>query len=226
MRTYISEIIPKIQRFSEKLDNLSLLTNQHWVVIDEIEKTKNVYIFRHNNELLISQNGIVEKAKWEYLGNNSLLIDKKSSSYLFKQGFFDKNILALKIDSKNEYAFLVNETKYNNEINTLKDVLNFLENKYLIQQNKNNIKIDVKEKKTMYLKESIPKYIESESVELYNIMDGKHYEIKITFDDNKKGLIYIGGKSKKYFLKYSVNGILYFDSKNDCIKYLYEKMCK
>ena len=27
---------------------------------------KNVYIFRQNNELLISQNGKVEKATWEY----------------------------------------------------------------------------------------------------------------------------------------------------------------
>jgi hypothetical protein len=28
-------------------------------------------------------------------GNNSLLIDRKDDSYLFKQGFFDENILAL-----------------------------------------------------------------------------------------------------------------------------------
>ena len=73
MRTYISDIIPRIQKFSQKLDNLTLLTNQHWVVIDDIDNTKNVYIFRQNNELLISQNGKVEKAKWEYLGHNSLI---------------------------------------------------------------------------------------------------------------------------------------------------------
>jgi hypothetical protein len=66
MKTYISDIIPKIQKFSQKLDNLTLLTNQHWVVIDNVENEKNVYIFRQNNELLISQNGKVEKAKWEY----------------------------------------------------------------------------------------------------------------------------------------------------------------
>ena len=73
MRTYISDIIPRIQKFSQKLDNLTLLTNQHWVVIDDIYKAKIVCIFRQNNELLISQNGKVEKAKWEYLGHNSLL---------------------------------------------------------------------------------------------------------------------------------------------------------
>ncbi|WP_028375600.1 hypothetical protein [Leeuwenhoekiella sp. MAR_2009_132] len=98
MKTYISEIIPKIKRYSKKLDDLTLLTNQHWVVIDEIKNSKNVYIFRSNGGLLISQNGRVELANWEYLGNNSLLIHRKSEIYLFKHGFFDENLLALQVD--------------------------------------------------------------------------------------------------------------------------------
>src|SRR5690554_7964206 len=109
MKTYFANIIPKIKRYSEKLDNLTLLTNQHWVVIDELQNSKFVYIFRNNQELLISQNGIVEKAKWEYLGNNSLLIERNSGSFLFRHGFFDSNVLALKIDGRDEYAFLVYE---------------------------------------------------------------------------------------------------------------------
>ena len=139
MQTYISDIIPKIQRFSQKLDNLTLLTNQHWVVIDEIDNSKNVYIFRQNNELLISQNGKVEKAKWEYLGNNSLLIDKKDNSYLFKHGFFDENILALKIDNQNEYAFLINENRFDGELNSLEKVIQFLTKKYIEPSIKNKI---------------------------------------------------------------------------------------
>lgn len=130
MKTYISDLIPKLERFSKKLDNLTLLTNQHWVVIDELSNSKNIYIFRSNSELLISHNGKVEKAKWEYLGNNSLLIDKKDESYLFKHGFFDENVLALKIDGRNEYAFLVNENKFEKELNSLESVTNFLELKY------------------------------------------------------------------------------------------------
>ncbi|MCO5254396.1 MAG: hypothetical protein M9892_08545 [Bacteroidetes bacterium] len=77
MKTFISDLIPKLQRYSQKLDNLTLLTDQHWVVIDDISNNKNVYIFRTNNDLLISQNGKVEKVKWEYLGNNSLLISSR-----------------------------------------------------------------------------------------------------------------------------------------------------
>jgi hypothetical protein len=53
MKTYLADIIPKNQRFSKQLDSLTLLTNQHWVVIDGIW------------ELLISTNGRVETGKRE-----------------------------------------------------------------------------------------------------------------------------------------------------------------
>ena len=38
------EVIPRIQKYSQKLDNLTLLINQHWVVVDEIANSKTVYI--------------------------------------------------------------------------------------------------------------------------------------------------------------------------------------
>jgi len=132
MKTFIADIIPRIQKYSQKLDNLTLLTNQHWVVVDEIANSKTVYIFRPTNELLISKNGKVEKAKWEYLGNNTLLIDlKNDESYLFRHGFFDENILALKIDGKEEYEFLVNETRFDKELNSADRILEFLQQEYI-----------------------------------------------------------------------------------------------
>lgn len=131
MKTFIADIIPKIQRYSQRLDDLTKLTNQHWVSLDDLTQTKRVFIFRTNNQLLISDDGIVEKGHWEYLGNQSLLLDTKAESYLLKHGFFDENIIALKLDSTNRYAFFVNETKYHGELNNIEDVLNFLENKYL-----------------------------------------------------------------------------------------------
>lgn len=132
MKTYFSNIIPRIQQYSDKLDNLTLLTNQHWVVLDELSKSKTVYIFRTNGELLISSNGKVNKAKWEYLGQNTLLIDLVGGdSYLFKHGFFDQNIFALKVDGKEEYAFLINESKYDGELNNIESVTTFLEKTYV-----------------------------------------------------------------------------------------------
>ncbi len=139
MRTYLTDIIPKIQRFSRKLDELTLLTNQHWVLIDELTNTKNVYIFRNTGDLLISKNGKVEKAKWEYLGNQSLLIDTQEGSYLFKHGFFDPNIIALKLDSKEEYALFVNENHYQGEINSFEKLIDFLQKQYLYSPQQSQI---------------------------------------------------------------------------------------
>lgn len=139
MKTFFSDLFPKLQRFSQKLDNLTLLTNQHWVSIDNIIANKTVYIFRSNNELLISTNGKVEKAKWEYIGNKSLLIDKSDESYLFKHGFFDENILALKVDSSDEYAVFVNENNYSGDLNSIDRVFDFLQEQYLNPKLKTHI---------------------------------------------------------------------------------------
>lgn len=132
MKTYLLDIIPKIQRFSQKLNDLTVLLNKHWVILDEESMNKTVFIFREkNNQLLISNNGIIEKGTWDYLGNNSLLIDRESGSYLFKHGFIDENVLALKVDGKEEYALLVNEQWFEKQIKSLESILNFLNEKYL-----------------------------------------------------------------------------------------------
>jgi hypothetical protein len=131
MKTFISDIFLKIQRFSQELNDLTLLTNPHWVLIDDILENKTVYIFRKNNELVVSTNGKVERAKWEYLGNSSLLIDKDTKSYFFKQGFYDDEVLAIRVDGSEEYVVFINEKKYNEGFNTINKVVELLKEKYL-----------------------------------------------------------------------------------------------
>lgn len=132
MRTYIADIIPRIQRFSNRLDDLTKLTNQHWVSLGDIADGKKVFIFRENGKLLIAENGIISNnSTWEYLGNQSILLETSNQGYLLKHGFFDENVIALKLDSTDTYAFFVNETKYEQELNSIGDILKFLENKYL-----------------------------------------------------------------------------------------------
>lgn len=207
MKTYISDIIPKIQKFSQKLDNLTLLTNQHWVVIDNVENEKNVYIFRQNNELLISQNGKVEKAKWEYLGHNSLLIDRKDESYLFKHGFFDENILALKIDSKNEYAFLVNENKFDKELNSLESIIEFLNKKYVASTIRKNIQnttgfiIETDEQNDKDIDYTAPEYKIVNQTEESSLFGGITDKYLIEFSDGEKGEVYVVRNNKQAHFK-------------------------
>jgi len=228
MRTYISDIIPRIQKFSQKLDNLTLLTNQHWVVIDDIDKTKNVYIFRENNELLISQNGKVEKARWEYLGHNSLLIDRKDESFLFKHGFFDENILALKIDSKDEYAFLVNETRFGKELSSSLSVIEFLSRKYIEPtirhsiQNQAGLSIENNnEVSSVYLK---PDYNLAKIAENTSFFGTITEQYLVEFIDGKKGEIFHNQKNDETYFKIK-RGFLtlsyHYITMDSCINSLY-----
>lgn len=151
MKTYLSEIIPNVKRFSEKLDNTALLMSNHWTVVDEESNRRMVYIFRDNNQLIISNNGQVSKATWEYLGNNSLLIDNSSGSFLFKLGFFDNNILALKVDSKNEYAFLINENEIGEIIHTVNSINEYLTNNYINKSRQSRDSTPVRKKPSKIL---------------------------------------------------------------------------
>ena len=77
METSFSELIHRVSTLSQKFDNTSLLFNNHWVLVNETNSKKKLYIFRDNNELIISEDGKVDVALWRYLGKNTLLIEKR-----------------------------------------------------------------------------------------------------------------------------------------------------
>jgi hypothetical protein len=210
MRTYISEIIPKIKRYSQDLDNLTLLTNQHWVVLDELTLIKTIYIFRKNEELLIATNGMVEKAKWEYLGQNTILVDLKDQSYLFKHGFFDENILALKVDSKEEYAILINESKYEGELNSMEAVTNFLNQKYLIIPIEKNNKLENPTNKFLQIK-----FVKNG----FSLKMGKYKKFSVLTYDGTTLNIYQKTSNDKYFI-YLSGEIILFPNKESCVNYI------
>ena len=214
MKTFVADIIPKIQRYSQKLDNLTLLTNQHWVVLDELGQSKTVYIFRQKNELLIVTNGKVEKAKWEYLGQNSILIDFKDQPYLFRHGFFDENVLALKIDSKEEYAVLINESKYQGELNTITSVFNFLNQTYLINPAVINGVLGLNSPSTTAV---------SYVGDGYTFKMGSLKKFKVNLSNGQNINIYQKKSNGKYFI-YANNEILLFPNKETCIKYIEGKI--
>ncbi len=132
MKTYIADIIPRVRKFSQRLDNETLLKKDPWVVIDENSSTKCLYIFRDNGNLIISQNGEVDEGKWDYLGSNRILIKRRGESFLFNNGFFNENVLALQVEGRSEYAFLVNETIFNQrQLTSLEQINNYLEIEYV-----------------------------------------------------------------------------------------------
>lgn len=216
MKTYIADFIPRIQRFSLKLDNLTILTNQHWVEINNSEE-KVVYIFRKNNELLISSNGKIEKAKWEYLGNDYLLIENVEGSYLFKHGFLDEYILALKIDSKDEYLLFVNETKYNLDVNSFDKLNLFLKKRYKDsfginrEYHSNNCSID---------NSDVVKYNVEFMEDTWGFQIGKMKKYKVIYENGFVSTFIVRLKDNTY--SYNFND--FYDTLNECIFKLYEKI--
>lgn len=213
MKTFITDIFPRLQRFSQRLDNISLLTNQHWVVLDELTQSKTVYIFLQDGELLISINGKVNKAKWSYVGQNSILIDTKDQSFLFRHGFFDDNILALKIDGKVEYAVLINETKYGSELNSISAVTDLLGHKYLSSSDVNS---NVSGDQTVKIDN------EKHKKDGYNFKMGFYKEYRIWFSNGKTAKIYYKESNGKYFI-YGKHEIILFPDKETCLNYLCAK---
>ena len=221
MKTYIADIIPKIKQFSRELNDLTLLEDQHWVIIDEATKTKQVFIFRKNSELLIATNGRVKKGKWEYLDNDSLLIQKEGAFFLLKHGFLDSDVLSLRLDSQNEFVFFVNESKYGDDLDQIGKISEFLRSKYLATDSfdYNNKKhtppssatsksantSDFQESCKLHNGHIVPPAIRTYLLSL-NSWLGEIYAHRINFQDNKFGFIYCSA-SEEVFFEYLDTGI-------------------
>jgi hypothetical protein len=134
MITHLKDYTNRLKKYSQTLDNYALLLDQPWLVAPEKEGDRCVYIFRRENkELIISNSGIIEKAKWDYIPSmKSLIIERNGRSELFNQGFFNESLLILKKDGTDQYKLFANENKVNDTIDKL---LNDVENKLLSNTN-------------------------------------------------------------------------------------------
>ena len=214
MKTYLADIIPKIQRYSKQLDDITLLSNQNWVSLDDISENKRVFIFDKNGELDIYKDGIeVDNGTWKF-NNQSLKLKLKSGGYLLKHGFFDENVIALKLDSTDSYAFLVNETKYENELNTIEDIIKFLKKTYLDKLVQGGLS-DLHQSGS--INGEFTYRITSEFNDC-NFIYGEHLSHTIIYSDGLRGNFYKGFDSGKYFFSHYDLGKVYCESKEDVIK--------
>ncbi len=112
----------------------SYIFNKSWVLVDEDSNLKIVYRFRQkNDEILISVDGHATRGIWEFLEDGkSIIIEVDQKTKIFKHGFIDDTVLALKLDNdKSEYVIFFNDDAYDrigdNSLNTIKD---YLQDKY------------------------------------------------------------------------------------------------
>ena len=115
MKYYLTEIIPRLKKYSASLDQSALLVDKPWVVSSSEEAFEKL-IFRSDGRVHLSRDGEVTDGKWEYLPEaQSLLIDYGNRKRLYRHQYLDEAVLALKIDSKissdDDFYLLVDEKK-------------------------------------------------------------------------------------------------------------------
>ena len=190
METNLSVLIPRVRKLSQKFDNTSLILSHHWVLVDEINSKKKLYIFRKNKELLISEDGQVDIASWRYLGKNTLLVENNTVKNLYKHGFFDQNLIAIKIRDDENYSFFVDEEKFDHGLNSENKIAKYLYDKYL----NNTIKKKVSRRKRK-------SYSNKKNSGYYNYNFNYNYDYNVLDKINNKSAI---RKFKIFLINFSL----------------------
>lgn len=111
MKTYILNTLNRYKRFSERLDVQTILCNKSWWIFNDSGE-KEIYIFQEDGSLIISFNGKVTHATWQYIpANKSLVITATTESYMLHPAFVDENIFALQQDGTDKFAFMIDENQ-------------------------------------------------------------------------------------------------------------------
>lgn len=131
VREFISDIVPKLEPFDYKLHYNNQFINQEWVLLNSIEDQKSTYLFKPNNELLISEHNNVTKTRWSFINSNFIAITTADGIVLLKAYYKDKDMLVLNQKASEEYSFFINTTGYSEAIATKEDVQEYLKKKYM-----------------------------------------------------------------------------------------------
>ena len=130
MKTYLLNAVQRLKNYSQKLDAQTILYDKSWEVFNE-SGDKELMIFRANNELLISRNGIIQKGNWELLDISNLIIDVGEKSYLLNAAYIEDQFLALKLDGTEQYMVMIEADMKNRfSLNTVKSIEGYLDDRY------------------------------------------------------------------------------------------------
>ncbi len=133
-----------------------------------------------------------------------------------------------KIDSKDEYAFLVNETKFEKELNSSLSVIDFLNSKYIEPHIKRNIHNQSGISIEDYYKSSVLTTYIAPNYNLKNVTENNslfgalttHY--LVDFHDGEKGEVFLKQKSNQAYFKEKRRGLWitfhhYYENLDFCI---------
>jgi len=131
LRAILNDIVPRLQPFEYALHYDTQFINQKWVLINSIDEAKAVYLFKPNNELIISEDNQITKTRWSFINSNFISITTEDGMILIKAYYKDKDMLVLNQKESEDYAFFINSSAYETTIDTKEDVQQYFKDKYL-----------------------------------------------------------------------------------------------
>ena len=124
------------------------------------------------------------------MGKNTLLIEQEKVKKLYKHGFFDQNLIAIKTDVEGNYSFFVNEEKFDLGLNSENKIAKYLNKKYL----NNTIKNKVTRRKRKFIRNK-------KNSGFYNYNFNYNYEYNVIDKINNKSAI---RKFKIFLINFSL----------------------
>ncbi|WP_026755715.1 hypothetical protein [Sediminibacter sp. Hel_I_10] len=122
--------IPNLKPFDYETHHDELLLNKEWILVNGIEKKKAVYVFKEDNVLKISEKETTTETSWTIDIKNVFSIQTEDGLITVKAYFKDDDVLVLNHQNKTDIALFINESHYEEEVNTFADVQKFLREKY------------------------------------------------------------------------------------------------
>ena len=111
MKAYIISVPESIQKFSEQINIKAMLCDKSWVVFND-KGSKIVFIFEKKGGLIISENGIVKRAKWNYVkANKSILIENDNQTTLLHPTYVDDILFVMQQDGTEYYIVMIEEQR-------------------------------------------------------------------------------------------------------------------
>jgi len=130
MRSQILSLLPSLKSFDYESHYEKQFLNQNWVLVNGISEKKSVYTFIDENTLVITENNSKSETSWCIDFKNTFSIQTEDGLNVFKAYFKGEDMLVLDREKHNDYAVFLNQSNYENEINTMDDVGEFLKQKY------------------------------------------------------------------------------------------------
>lgn len=128
MKKYFLDLLPKFKRIDKRLDDITTLVNKHWIDYQEGVDVKVVWIFTETpNVLRISENGVIKKGAWAYLGSGKIELEIDGTAFLFHHEFHDDNLLAFIQDGTDNYKLLVSEKLHSSMVQDAGKIVDYVD---------------------------------------------------------------------------------------------------